>query len=60
MIGEPLMLMESCDVGKNIFQIIARSMPYFENDFQLCIEISGIVGKSRGFDGIHPDVSRNY
>jgi len=29
------MLMESCDVGENFFQIIARSMRYFENDFQL-------------------------
>jgi hypothetical protein len=45
MIGKPLMLMESCDVGENCFQIIARSMPYFENDFQLRIKIRGIVGK---------------
>jgi hypothetical protein len=46
MIGKPLVLMESCDVSKICFQIIAKSMPYFENDFQLCIEIpvSGIVG----------------
>jgi hypothetical protein len=42
------MLMESCDVGENFFQIVARSMPYLENDFQLCIEISGIVGKPHG------------
>jgi len=29
------MLMESCDLGENFFQIIARSMPYFENDFSV-------------------------
>jgi hypothetical protein len=39
--------MESHDVGEN-FQIIASSMPYFENYFQLCIEISGIIGKPHG------------
>jgi len=41
------MLTESCDIGENCFQIIARSMPYSENDLQLRIKISGIVGKPR-------------
>jgi hypothetical protein len=49
MIVKPFMLVESCDVGENLFQIIASSMPYFENDFQLCIEINGIIGKPGGY-----------
>lgn len=48
MIGKPLMLMDSSDVGENFFQIIARLTPYFENDFQLRIEISGIVCNPHG------------
>jgi hypothetical protein len=39
MIGKPLLLMESCDVVEN-FKIIASSLPYFENDFRLCIKMS--------------------
>jgi len=42
------MLMDSSDVGENFFQIIARLTPYFENDFQLRIEISGIVCNPHG------------
>lgn len=48
MIGKPFMLMESCDVDENCFQIIARSMPYFEKIFgcalKQVVSLTDLVG----------------